>query len=53
MSSHDRYEADKEGQYPELAFMSGRKSIDVLYLDNTYCDPSCKFPPRVSCLQNT
>ena len=22
--------------------------VDVLYLDNTYCDTSCKFPSRVS-----
>lgn len=43
-----RYEADEDGHYPDFSFMSGRKSIDLLYLDNTYCDPRCKFPTRVS-----
>jgi len=29
-------------------FLSSSRSVDILYLDNTYCDPSCEFPSRVS-----
>jgi len=28
--------------------LNGSRTIDVLYLDNTYCHPSCQFPSRVS-----
>lgn len=28
--------------------LNGNRSLDVLYLDNTYCDTSCIFPTRVS-----
>ena len=27
--------------------LNNTRSVDVLYLDNTYCDPSCTFPSRV------
>lgn len=26
--------------------LNGSRAIDVLYLDNTYCHPSCQFPTR-------
>lgn len=25
--------------------------IDILYLDNTYCDPICQFPTRQDALE--
>lgn len=28
--------------------LNGSRTTDVLYLDNTYCHPSCTFPTRVS-----
>ena len=36
--------------HPQLSqhdVMLGRKAIDILYIDNTYCHPSCEFPTRV------
>lgn len=28
-------------------YLNNSRSIDILYLDNTYCDESCVFPTRV------
>jgi DNA cross-link repair 1B protein len=41
-----RYEVGINGCYEELSFMGCQKSIDLLYLDNTYCDSVCEHPPR-------
>ncbi|XP_035677095.1 5' exonuclease Apollo-like [Branchiostoma floridae] len=31
--------------------LAKRQSIDVLYLDNTYCSPECEFPSRTQATQ--
>ncbi|CAH1265925.1 DCLRE1B [Branchiostoma lanceolatum] len=35
----------------EHEVLANRFSIDVLYLDNTYCSPACKFPSRKQATQ--
>ncbi len=39
-----RYSSDMEAN----PLFSNSRSVAALYLDNTYCDPSCIFPTRVS-----
>lgn len=41
-----RFHADMLTKTPLLKI-----GIDTLYLDNTYCSPSCEFPPREQCVE--
>ena len=42
--THPRYTPSML-EHPAL---NGSRTIDDLYLDNTYCDRNCRFPSRVS-----